>query len=316
MRSRAGRMCCAAMLVLVMGAGVWAAETTTGAKDAKTTDTKPAEVKVSLSASDTKVKELLESLAKQSKEKLILESSVGGTVGSLSLKDVSLEPALTAVCKAAKLEWRKVYIAQESKLTEQPDKFAAIVRLMSGLSFPDLLLAGSSTGKTAIHLSEDKAVGKAREVLPRELGFTQVYLVTNDAAAAARALAKENGKTEPGSEAVGKYTQMAKEQMDMFMKMTPEEREQVIFESLNLIDQVDPSYMSSVMQTLMNSDPENLKRMVQKQTEVLFHMSEEQRRAMMKFNMKSMEFITPEQRRMLEEDAKAIMQEMQREAGQ
>jgi hypothetical protein len=97
------------------------------------------------------------------------------------------------------------------------------------------------------------------------------------------------------------------------MKMTPEEREKAIAASMNMMDQVGPEYMSAVMQSLMDSDPENLRRMMSKQTDVMFSMSQDQRRALIRFSMESMKNMTPEQLRMqkmMQEDAMAVMEEM------
>ncbi len=311
-----GRILPATALVLILCNGGWTADTADSAKAkpeaAKTDD----QVKVSVTAKDTKLTEVLDSLAKQSKARLIVESTVKGTLPSLSLADVTLESALSAVCKAGKLEWRRVYIAADSSLLEQPDKFAATVRLLGGLSFPDIMLVGSSTGKTGVHLTETSLVDKAQKKLSPELGLSEVYLITNDAAAAAKALKKDDGKDTSGdSAAIDKFTQLAKDQMDAFMKMTPEEREQALMSSINLMDQVDPSYMSTVMQTLLNTDQEALTRMMQRQTEALFHMPDEQRRQLLRFNMKASQMITPGQMQIIQEDMKVIMEEMKNEQG-
>jgi hypothetical protein len=270
------------------------------------------EPKVSVEAKDTKVKDVLDSLAKQSKEKFVLESTVKGTVASLSLKDVSLESALGAVCTSGKLQWRKIYIAPDSKLLEQPDRLAATVRLMSGLSFPDMVLAASSTNKVGVHFEDKKAVTRAEESATKVLGMGKVYLITNDAAVAAKALAKEKEDKSAGTD---KFNELQQSQIDMFMKMTPEEREQAILSGLNMMDQIGPEYMASVMETLASIDPEHMRRLVSKQMEMLFNMSPEQRRSMTKFNMEAMKMITPEQMKILQEDAKQIMKEMQPEPG-
>lgn len=245
------------------------------------------EVNVSVTASGTRATEVLASLAKQSKEKIVVESTVKGKV-TVTLKDAGFEAALGAVCDSGKIVWRKLYIAPDSKLLEQPDRLAATVRLMSGLSFPDLVIGGSFSGKVAVHSENAKAIEAAVEPLAKELGLTRVYLITNDAAVAAKALAKDEQSEKETP--VGKYTNMTKQMVDMFMKMTPEEREQALLEGLNLIDQLDPGYMSSVMQTMMDADPQMLRQMMAKQTQVLFNMTTDQRRAMMRLNMEIMTY--------------------------
>ena len=299
---------------LSLGSGAGAAETASADKpQAAPSQAKPEETKeskVTVEAKDTKVKDIIESLAKQSKEKFVIESTVKGTVGSLSLKDVSLESALAAVCKTAKIEWRKMYIAPDSKLLEQPDRFASTVRLMCGLSFPDMVMAGSSMNKVGAHFEDKKAVTGAEESALKTLGMSKVYLITNDAAVAAKALAKDK---EEKSAAVDKFSQSQLDQMDMFVKMTPEEREQALLASLNMMDQVGPEYMGAIMQTLANSDPESLRRMMNKQMDMLMSMTTDQRRTMMKFQMQAVKMISPDVQKTLQEDAMAIMQEIQQQ---
>jgi len=301
-------------LVFTLGGGVFGSDAASNYEAKDNVGKKESEVKVSISAKDSKLTEVLDSLAKQSNQRIVVESTVKGTLGSLSLSDVTLESALTAVCKAGKVEWRKIYLNKDSKLLEQPDKLAATVRLLGGLSFPDVIQAASSTGKTAVHLTNIKSAEDSIDDLVARLGFTPAYVITNDVAAAAKGIEKK-GDGGSGSAAVEKYAQIAKDQIDLFMKMSPEEREQAIFESINIADQVDPSYVSIVMQTLMDTDQEKLRRLVARQTEVLFHMSDEQRRAMLKLNMQTMSMLTPEQQKILQEDAMAVMKEIQDEQG-
>ena len=258
---------------------------------------------VSLDVKDIKASEVFKSLAKQSNAKIILETSVKGNI-TASVNKISLEKALDAICKSEKIEWREVYVASDSKLIEKPDKLASTIRLISGLSFPDVVVASTSKGKSAVNLTNTKIPKSAEDSLVKELGMVKVYLITNDAAAAAKAIADEKNK------AVEDYVNSQKQQMDSFMKMTPEEREQALLASLNLMDQVGPSYMSDMMKSLMNTNPDLLKQISARQTQMLFDMAPEDRRAMIKMNMQMQGMITDEQKKMLEEDVKAVMQEM------
>lgn len=263
--------------------------------------------KVSLSASDgMPAAEAFESLAKQSGMKILLESTVKGKV-TVSLKDVPLEAALTAACKGTNMVWRKVYIDPKSELMEKPDRFAATLRLMSGLSFPDLVVAASSNNKIGVICQQKQGVEDAQDKIVKDLGLAPVYLISNDALVAAKEAEKNT--------AVNKFTQASKDQIDMFMKMTPEEREQALLESLNMMDTVGPEYYAAAMQALMNTNPETLKRIQARQTEMLFAMPVEQRRAMIKMNIEAMKNITPEQQKILQEDAMAVMEELKNQQG-
>lgn len=259
-------------------------------------------VDVTVSASGTPVRDVLASLASQSGQKIIVESSVKGTVKS-AVKAESLDAALTVVCKAANLTWRKVYIDPKSELLEKPDRFASILRLMAGMSFPDVVVAGSSTAKVGLLCQQKQSVEAAQDKIVKDLGMEPVYLVSNDATIAAR---------EGVSAAVKNYSKATQDQLDMFMKMTPEEREQALLESLNMMDNMGPEYYASLMQTLMNSNPESLRRLQARQTDMLFQMPADVRRQMIRINMESIKNITPEQQKMLNEDAMAAMEEMKK----
>jgi len=301
MRIRVLLMCC----LVVLSAGGYAADSPAKAELVKpVVKIEPVASKITLDVKDAPVADVITSLAGQSKQKILLESNVKGKV-TLSLNDVELDAALSAVCKSTNLVWRKVYIDPKSDLLDKPDRFAATLRLMAGLSFPDLVVAGSSNNKIGVHCQQKQGVEDAQDKIVKDLGMAPVYLVSNDAAVAA----KEAAKNTP----VSKYTDMAKQGLDMFMKMTPEEREQALMAGLDLMDSMGPEYYSSMMQTLMNTNPEKLQRLQARGTDMLFSMSTEQRRAMMKMNMGAMKNITPEQMKILQDDAAAIAEEMKNE---
>lgn len=261
-------------------------------------------LEVTVAADGVAVADVLTSLASQSKQRILVESSVKGMVKE-GIKEKSLESALSTLCKANKLAWRKVYIDPKSELLEKPDRFAAVLRLMSGMSFPDVVVAGSSTNKVGLLCQQKQGVEGAQDKIVQDLALEPVYLVSNDATVAAR---------QGTSAAVNSYNKMAKDQMDLFMKMTPEEREEAMMASLDMMNNVGPEYMASVMQSLMNTNPETLRRLQARQTDVLFQMPVETRRAMIKMNMDAMKNITPEQQKLLREDAMAVMEEMKKDA--
>ena len=267
---------------------------------------KPDASKVSLTANAMPAADAFVSLASQSGMKILLESNVKGKV-TASVKDVPLDTALSAVCKSTNLVWRKVYIDPKSELIDKPDRFAATLRLMAGLSFPDLVVAGSSNNKIGVICQQKQGVEDAQDKIVKDLGMAPVYLVSNDAMVAAKEAAKDS--------TVNKYTDMAKQQLDMFAKMTPEETEQAMVAGINLMDSVGPEYMASAMQAMMNTSPETLRRLQARGNEMLFSMPAEQRRAMIKMNMDAMKSITPEQMKILQEDAVVVMQEMKNQQG-
>jgi hypothetical protein len=266
---------------------------------------KSGEAKISIDAKDMNAADVFKTLADRSKQKIVVESSVKKKV-SISLNELPLETILTTIYKTEKLDWRKIYIDPNSKLLEQPDRLAATVRLASGLGFPDIVIAGSSSKKCMLHSETDVGVQAALDPVVKKEGLKLVYVITDDAAVAAKK-AEDN-------KAVNKFKETTKEQMDLFMNMSPEEREQAIIANLDMMNNIGPEYMSAVMQTMFNANPDSLKLMAKRQTDMLFNMPQEQRRAMMKMNMQTMSLISPEQRQILQEDAIAIQEEMQEKA--
>ena len=300
------------LLISALGVGAWAAATSDTGRTTSDPAAATGSLTVSIDAKDKQVTEILDSFAKQTKVKILLESTVTGNV-STTLTDIPLEAALTAVSKASgKMEWRKLYLAGDSDLMKQPDRLASTVRLMAGFSFPSLVVAGSSTGKLTAHFDDKKGVTVAEDAAAKTLGMLKVYLITNDAAVAAKAKAEDKKEAK---DALDKYTKLQQDQMDAFMKMTPEQREQAIIASLDMMDRVGPEYMGAAMDALAKADPEVMRQRIARQTEMMLSMSPESRRAMIRLGMQSQQDISPELKRLLEEDAKAVMEEMKAQQG-
>lgn len=302
------------LLLCAVTGGAWAAETAEAGKTTSDPAAQPGAQSVSIDVKDKKVVEILDSFQKQTKAKIVVESTVGGQI-SATLTDVSLEAALAAIGKiSGKMEWRRLYLAADSDLIKQPDRLASTVRLMSGFSFPSLVVAGSSTGRLAAHFDDKKGITAAEDAAAKTLGMVKVYLVTNDAAIVAKAKADEKKEAK---EAIDKFVKMQQDQMDAFMKMTPEQREQAIMAQMDMMEKVGPEYMGAAMQALANADPAALQQRIARQREMLLSMSTESRRTMMRMGMQSQHSMSPELRQLLEEDAKAIAEEMKAEqAGQ
>ena len=270
---------------------------------------KPAEVKVTVNVNQTKVTEVLQSIAQQGKEKVIVESVVKGDV-TVSLKDLSFEVALSTICKSCKLDWRKVYIGKDDKTLEQPDRFAATVRFLTAITYPDMVVSGSSTGKIGMFAKDQKAIDKFDDKMANDLGLTRVYLVTDDTKVAAKLAEKK------AEEPLTDYVKKSMEQMEVFMKMTPEQQEQAMMESLSMLDQFPADYTAMAMRAVMSVDPELMRQKMARQSQMafdaMFSMPQEQRRAFFKMQMEAgaSSAMTPEQKQMLMDDIKAIQDEM------
>lgn len=264
--------------------------------------------KVTIEADNARLKDLFEKVAEQSKEKIILESTVKGTVPRFSVTNVTVEAALTAICKSGKCEWRRVFLPADSKLLEQPERLASTVRLVTAMGFPEMLISGSSSGKVAAHYTQEKSVKSVQDIAAKDPSLLGVYVITNDALVAEKEKDKEDK-----SSALQDYVKQTKDLMDKFVKMTPEEQEQAMLESISQFENMDPGYAASIMRSFSRMDPEVFARMQNRGTDMMLQMSQDDRRAFLKMSMRAQSQMDPQVQQMLMEDAKAVMEELKAE---
>jgi len=255
---------------------------------------------VTLSATDEKASEILDQICKQTGARILMEKTADVKV-SVSVSDIPIEDALTAICKGGDLTWRKIYLRADSLLLKQPEALASTVRLITGMQFPDLVIDSASTGENVIYSRLKPAVDAVPVSLRRNMGMVPLYLIANDKAA-------REVKEKPESR-VEKYAKLMQETMKLFMEMTPEEREQAMAMGLQQVQQFDPNYMAEVTKSALQN-PGFMQQASQAGMNMLFSMSPEDRRAIMRMQMEMQQYITPEQRQMLMEDAKAVMAEL------
>jgi len=257
-------------------------------------------ITVSFSAANEKVSSLIDRICKETGARILMEKTADVKV-TASVNDIALEDALTAVCKAGELEWRKIYLRVDSPLLKKPDALAATVRLMAGLQFPDVLIERTSTQENLVHAAERRAVEAIPLSLRKDMGMVSVYVISNDKA---DKLAKEKAESR-----VEKYAELSREMMKLFMEMTPEEREQAMATGLQMVQQFDPRYMAEMTKSVLQNQ-QFMGQIMQSQMNMLFSMSPEDRRAILRMQMQAQTYMTPEQKQVLMEDAKAVMQEL------
>ncbi|MCX6768272.1 MAG: Hsp20/alpha crystallin family protein, partial [Candidatus Micrarchaeota archaeon] len=152
------------------------------------------------------------------------------------------------------LQWRKICLKADSPLLKKPESLGSTVRLMAGLQFPDILIEKSSPAENLVHVANKPAVAAIPDKLRKDMGMVSVYLVSNDKAAKiASDIANSN---------VEKYKKLGKEAMDLFMKMTPEEREQAMASGIEQMQQYDPKFLAE-MSTSVLKNPDLMQRMMQ-----------------------------------------------------
>jgi len=257
-------------------------------------------ITLSFFATDEKVSSLIDRICKETGARILMEKTADVKV-TASVNDIALEDALTAICKAGELEWRKIYLRVDSPLLKKPDTLAATLRLMAGLQFPDVLIERTSTQESLVHAAERRAVEAIPLSLRKDMAMVSVYVISNDKA--------DKSAKEKAESRVEKYAQLSKELMKLFMEMTPEEREQAMAMGLQMVQQFDPRYMAEMTKSVLQNQ-QFMGQIMQSQMNMLFSMSPEDRRAIMRMQMQAQTYMTPEQKEILMEDARAVMQEL------
>jgi hypothetical protein len=298
------RMMLITVAVLLAVVSAWADEPTHEPAD-------PVEVKVTIEASTTPVADVLADIAKQSKETILLESLVSGNV-TATVKDSSMEKALDVVTKALGLQWRKIQVPQGSVLAKDANALAAQMRTVLSLRFPDLIISPEGAGGSFIHVQRELSANQIMKAVPPAAGFVTVYLVTDDRKAYEKELKDESRKK------VAKYVDGSRELMEMFLEMSPEERQAVMRESMNMMTQMDPAAMQEMMTSMFEQSPDYIMEMNRMGMEAMLGMSPEARRNMLRMSMRQqmelMNSMPPEFMQMLQEEAMAIAAEMMNES--
>ena len=261
---------------------------------------------VTIDVTKEKVSKVLEQVCKDTGARILLEKTADIEV-SLSVTDMPLEDALTAMCKSNKLSWRKIYLRADSPLLKSPESLASNLRLMAGLAFPELLVEKALDPESMVYNKQKPVVDSIPMKIRKDLGMVPLYLVTNDEEAK-KATDKLNSKVE-------KYRKLQEEALKLFMEMTPEEREQAMALGAQQMQNMDPKLLGDMAKSVIKN-PEMMQRMNQYGMDMLFSMSAEDRRAMIRMQMQAQQYMTDEQKAIIMEDAKAVMAEMGINPGQ
>jgi len=283
------------IMSLAIAASVTAADAPVAAKTA-TIDVK-----------DMPVRDVLKDIANATGEVILVERLVDGKI-TASIKDADIEKSLNAVTKTLGIEWRKIQVVTGSPLAKDADALAAQMRTVLTLKFPDIIILPAGTGGSFAHIQREATANEIAKAMPSPTGFTTVYLVTDDEKAYKQELKDESKRK------VAKYVDTSREMMNMFLEMTPEERTAVLKESINLMNQLGPEGMSSMMNTLFETDPTYLNEINKVAMQAIMNLDTETRRKMLRIQIQQqgdiMKSLTPEQMKQLQDDIAAITAEL------
>jgi type II secretory pathway component GspD/PulD (secretin) len=287
----------AVLLVGLICAGVYGAEPTV----AKT---------VTLDVTNTPVADVLKQIAKATGETILVEKIVSGNV-TVNIKDASAEKALSAVTKTLNIQWRKIYVPDGSVLASDADALAAQMRTVLSVKFPDILITDAGAGGSFVHVQRQTAANEFLKTIPTSAGFKKVYLVTDDEKAYKKEVKDES------KQKVAKYVADNRALLETFLKMTPEERAEVMKESVNMASQMDPKLLADMMSSMAQMNPDFFVMQNRIATEALINMSPEARRNLIRMSVRSnlemMKSLPPEVLQQMQEEAAAVAMEMMNE---
>jgi len=212
-----GRLARAAVAVSVMFAGL---ALLPGA--ARAADQTAAGPVVSIAASDASLKDVAASLTKQAKVPVLAEPALKATFSG-TFNQAPLEQVLDFVAKSSQVVWQKVYVPATTPQASLLTTATATASALAGVTKTQTGGVYDSEHKTVITLSARPADSADTEAALKTLGLTQVYLITAKPPEPEKAAKSAEGDT---------YTQLAQQQREQFLKMTPEERQQALEQSM------------------------------------------------------------------------------------
>lgn len=269
-----------------------------------------AEKTVTLDVTAAPIADVLKQIAKATGETILVEKAVSGNV-TVNIKDASAEKALSAVTKTLNIQWRKIYVPDGSVLASDGDALAAQMRTVLSVNFPDILITEAGSGGSFLHVQRQNAAKEFLKTIPASAGFKKVYLVTDDEKAYKREVKDES------KQKVAKYIADNRALLETFLKMTPEERAEVMKESINIASQMDPKMLAEMMSSMAQMNPDFFVMQNRIATEALVNMNPEARRNLIRMSVRSnfemMRSLPPEVLQQMQEEAAAIAVEMMNE---
>jgi type II secretory pathway component GspD/PulD (secretin) len=176
--------------------------------------------KVKINASSTPIAEVAQTLSTQCGQQIVVDSGVTGTV-TAELTEVDLEQVLDIIVKSNELKWQKLYAqpGPDGKITLS--KVKAQVDALAAMSEDSTVIVYDPATKKQTVFARMEPTSEATVVDPAKLGLKSFYFISKPKVAAAKAEPAANS-SDPGQS--GKVAELRNQQLDAYLRMTPEER--------------------------------------------------------------------------------------------
>ncbi|MCC6443516.1 MAG: hypothetical protein IT210_08695 [Armatimonadetes bacterium] len=231
--------------LMLLSACAWAQQAPTGA----TYDVK-----------DVPLQQVLTQIGKSLGVTVLAESSVKAKVTG-QVENLPLEKALDGLCKPQRLVWRQLFVPKAQPV--YADRLSETVRALKELEVMGIFIADPATRKgTSLLRNFPLQEGYEAQMMGENSGFKPVYLVLHEKPpkAAARKDEKGDGKDEKTSR-VDRYNQLAQEQMNVLLQMSPEEQMEAMQAGMKMFMNMDPQMRQQMMQTGMRMGMEMMQQM-------------------------------------------------------
>jgi len=209
---------------------------------------------------DTPIQEVLAKIGQDMRVAIVADSSVSGKV-TLGLKNKPLPEALDVLCKQLGLTWRRIFLPRNQNIA--PDKLSEIIRALKALEVAGIFIEDPATGQgTSLMKNFPLQPGYDAQMTAGGSAFKAVYLVTDEKASkTAQARKEEKGSKDQKPGRVQRYVDIAREQMEMLMQMTPEERREAMMAGMQMFMNMDPQARQQMMQMGMQMGMEMFQQM-------------------------------------------------------
>jgi hypothetical protein len=267
-------------LALLLTPGLVRAQTPPAAPSPETA---PKPAPLTLRFERTPLETVARQLGEQAGRGIVLDTGVRrSNPVTLSAEAASLEDALNKVTGPLALSWKKIYLPKREKTlsAEEVRNAARALELFEGRG---VILEEPAIGTATLFMRSVPAAAafeaKVKTTWPHMQPY---YLITSPRAAAQRESVRRDAARKQEQPSIDDYLAIERRQLDLFMRLSPEERAAGIARSMDLMLQMDPAVMQEMMQAGMQAWIQSMQKM-----------TPEQRQEFIRRSMQMMQSIPP-----------------------
>jgi hypothetical protein len=226
------------------------------------------------------IQRVAQNLSERTQKNVVLDGSVKQTLPVTSTGSArTLEEALDRLTKPLGLVWKKVYVTRTTGAASG-ERIARLVETVKGVASTGIVVEDPATRKVTLYLRDLPAAPDLEAQIRTAWPFLDPVYLVSDPRPSARS---DEKKQRPKPNSPEQFAEMERERMDLFLKMSPEDRAKAMQQAMNQVFQADPAAMQQMMQAGM-----------QAWMQMMQQMTPEQRQQFLTMSMQMMQSIPPE----------------------